>query len=86
VKIEFTLDLHEYLEGPGDLYGTGVHPITKEGLPRTFGHEFAGTSIRGPGFNHQARFWKLAQTLRTSKLVMISAFIRLFMMGRVRVV
>jgi hypothetical protein len=36
------LDLHEYLEGPGDLYGTGVHPITKEGLPRTFGHEFAG--------------------------------------------
>ena len=42
LRVEFMLDLHEYLEGPGDLYGTGLHPITKEGLPRTFGHEFAG--------------------------------------------
>jgi hypothetical protein len=55
------LDLHEYLEGPGDLYGTGLHPITKEGLPRTFGHEFAGILFADNGGDYQARFWKLAQ-------------------------
>ena len=59
-RIYIELDLHEYLEGPGDLYGTGLHPITKEGLPRTFGHEFAGILVRMRG-NYQARFWKLAQ-------------------------
>ena len=35
------LDLHEYLEGP-HYSPAGPHPITKEDLPRTFGHEFAG--------------------------------------------
>lgn len=35
------VDLHEYLEGP--YYSPAApHPITKENLPRTFGHEFAG--------------------------------------------
>jgi len=36
-----TVDLHEYLEGP-HYSPRGPHPITKEDLPRTFGHEFAG--------------------------------------------
>lgn len=36
-----TVDLHEYLEGP-HYSPPGPHPITKEDLPRTFGHEFAG--------------------------------------------
>jgi (R,R)-butanediol dehydrogenase/meso-butanediol dehydrogenase/diacetyl reductase len=34
-------DLHEYLDGPQASPAT-PHPITKEGLPRVFGHEFAG--------------------------------------------
>jgi threonine dehydrogenase-like Zn-dependent dehydrogenase len=34
-------DLHEYLGGPG-LCPTTPHPITKETVPLTFGHEFSG--------------------------------------------
>jgi threonine dehydrogenase-like Zn-dependent dehydrogenase len=34
-------DLHEYLGGPG-LCPTTPHPITKETIPLTFGHEFSG--------------------------------------------
>jgi 2-desacetyl-2-hydroxyethyl bacteriochlorophyllide A dehydrogenase len=36
------LDLHEYLGGP-NLCPTVPHPITKETVPLTFGHEFSGT-------------------------------------------
>jgi threonine dehydrogenase-like Zn-dependent dehydrogenase len=39
-----TVDLHEYLEGP-HYSPAGPHPITNEDLPRTFGHEFAGTVV-----------------------------------------
>lgn len=35
-------DLHEYLGGP-NLCPTTPHPITKETIPLTFGHEFSGT-------------------------------------------
>jgi 2-desacetyl-2-hydroxyethyl bacteriochlorophyllide A dehydrogenase len=34
-------DLHEYLGGP-NLCPTSPHPITKESVPLTFGHEFSG--------------------------------------------
>jgi len=34
-------DLHEYLGGP-NLCPTTPHPITKETVPLTFGHEFSG--------------------------------------------
>lgn len=34
-------DLHEYLGGPS-LCPTTPHPITKEQVPLTFGHEFSG--------------------------------------------
>jgi hypothetical protein len=40
------LDLHEYLEGP-HYSPAAPHPITKENLPRTFGHEFAGSEFHG---------------------------------------
>jgi threonine dehydrogenase-like Zn-dependent dehydrogenase len=38
------IDLHEYLEGP-HYSPVGPHPITGEDLPRTFGHEFAGSVV-----------------------------------------
>lgn len=34
-------DLHEYLGGP-NICPTTPHPITKENVPLTFGHEFSG--------------------------------------------
>jgi hypothetical protein len=37
--------LHEYLEGPR-YSPPGPHAITGEDLPRVFGHEFAGISLR----------------------------------------
>lgn len=37
-----TPDLHEYLGGPS-IIPTTPHPLTKESLPLTLGHEFSGT-------------------------------------------
>ena len=68
LSIKFILDLHEYLEGPGDLYGTGIHPITKEGLPRTFGHEFAGTLARRMQVNHSGKNLEVGTTVTDLKV------------------
>jgi threonine dehydrogenase-like Zn-dependent dehydrogenase len=44
-------DLHEYLGGP-TLIPTAPHPLTKEKLPVTLGHEFSGTVEEvGEGLN-----------------------------------
>jgi hypothetical protein len=55
-----TIDLHEYLEGP-HYSPPGPHPITKEDLPRTFGHEFAG-GILQLRLLIQVPFWKWDRT------------------------
>jgi threonine dehydrogenase-like Zn-dependent dehydrogenase len=43
-NITITSDLHEYLGGP-TFAPTVPHPVTKEVIPVTFGHEFSGTVI-----------------------------------------
>ncbi|KAK8198735.1 hypothetical protein M8818_006602 [Zalaria obscura] len=42
IKVSKEANLHEYLGGPG-ICPTTPHPITKETIPLTFGHEFSGT-------------------------------------------
>jgi threonine dehydrogenase-like Zn-dependent dehydrogenase len=44
IGIDYLLDLHEYLGGPTFAPRT-PHPITKETIPITFGHEFSGTIV-----------------------------------------
>ncbi|KAI5356859.1 Putative alcohol dehydrogenase, zinc-type, GroES-like superfamily, NAD(P)-binding domain superfamily [Septoria linicola] len=45
-------DLHEYLGGP-NFSPTSPHPVTKESIPITIGHEFSGTIAEvGKGVSH----------------------------------
>ncbi|KAK4502664.1 hypothetical protein PRZ48_006090 [Zasmidium cellare] len=53
-------DLHEYMGGP-NFSPTSPHPVTKESLPITIGHEFSGTIKKlGPGITHLKEGTKVA--------------------------
>lgn len=47
----FSADLHEYLGGPTFAPVT-PHPVTKETIPITFGHEFSGTGTSSIPTSH----------------------------------